>query len=56
MFTGVPNPAIYYFWFIFWSWLNCDIYQELWKHLLFCYFDLSSSFKAFSTQGTVKEH
>lgn len=35
MFTGVPNPAIYYFWFIFWSWLNCDIYQELWKHFYF---------------------
>lgn len=49
MFTDVPNPAIYYFDLFSWSWLNCDNNQELRKHLLFWYFDLSSSFKAFSS-------
>ncbi len=49
MFTDVPNPAIYYFDLFSWSWLNCDNNQELRKHVLFWYFDLSSSFKAFSS-------
>lgn len=41
------NPAIYYLDLFFWSWLNCDINQELRKHLLFWYFHLTNSVKAF---------
>lgn len=58
MFTDVPNPPIYYFDLFFWSWFNCDNNQEMRKRLLFCYFDLPRSFKAFpvATPGIVKEN
>lgn len=49
MFSDVPNPPIYYLDLFFWRWLNCDINQELRKHLLFWYFDLTNSVKAFSS-------
>lgn len=49
MFSDVPNPAVYHHDLFSRSWLNCDINQELRKHLLFCYFDLTNSVKAFSS-------
>lgn len=49
VFTDVPNPAIYYFWFIFLTLVKLWHYPGDEKHLLLCYFDCPSSCKAFSS-------
>lgn len=50
VFTDVPNPAIYYFWFIFLQWLNCDITQEMKNTSYFVTLTVQAVFSSFYTR------